>query len=331
MSAEHGETLSERSQIHWISRSAFQFIVILLILNLLAIGVAVHAEKLWLATILVLTGSHLMHGALIGFHEASHGLLRRSRWLNEFDGVVIGTLSLVSFSLYRVLHQWHHVHLSTPKDEEFWPFVQPDAPRWLRVLIAVSELTCGLFVAPLIFFRCFVRKGSTIRNKRVRRRIWREYALIAGFWVTVLSAVAWFGVWKYFLWMHFAPAFVAANLQSWRKYIEHVGMTGSTINGSTRSIVSKGPLGRLISLTLLHEPYHGVHHRHGSLPHPELPGHAEVLQPSAPGERPPFASYGHALIHLAGKLSDPRIGAQWNERRTSQAGAESQEELAPSA
>src|SRR5215207_855099 len=100
------EALSERSEIHWVNRAAFQLIVILLVLNQLALGYAVYQGWYWLAVLLVLTGSHLMHGALIGFHEASHGLLRRLRWLNEFDGLVIGTLSLVSFSLYRVLHQW---------------------------------------------------------------------------------------------------------------------------------------------------------------------------------------------------------------------------------
>jgi fatty acid desaturase len=312
MNRVHAEEFSERGEIHWVSRAAFQLIVIVLLVNQAALGLAVHYDHLWLAAVLVLTGSHLMHGALIGFHEASHGLLREKRWLNEFDGMLIGTLSFVSFSLYRVLHQWHHVHLSTVKDEEFWPFTDPKSPRWLRVAVACAELTFGMIVGPLIFFRTFARRGSPIRNKRVRRRIWLEYALIAGFWTTVVTTVAWFGLWKYFLWMHVAPAFIAANLQSWRKYIEHVGMTGSTINGCTRSIVASGPMGRLVALSLLHEPFHGVHHRHGSLPHPELPSRASVLQPSGPGERPPFPSYGHALFDLIRSLADPRIGAQWN-------------------
>jgi fatty acid desaturase len=331
MSTEQEESLSERPEIHWISREAFQFIVILLVLNLTAIGLAVHGGHWWVAVILVLTGSHLMHGALIGFHEASHGLLRRSRRLNEFDGLLIGTLSFVSFSLYRVLHQWHHVHLATAKDEEFWPYTDPGTPRWLRIGTAVTELTFGIVVSPLIFFRCFIRKGSPIRAKRVRRRIWIEYAWMLFFWTAVLSSVAYFGVWKYFLWAYAAPAFIAANLQSWRKYIEHVGMVGGTINGSTRSIISNGFLGRLVSLTLLHEPFHGVHHRHSTLPHPELPGHASVLQPSAGGDRPPFRSYTHATLDLLRSLGDPRIGAQWVSAPRSSSDDAGREELAPSA
>ena len=323
------ENLSERSDIHWVNRHAFQLLVILLVLNQTAIGFAVYYHHWWLAAALVLTASHFAHGALIGFHEASHGLLRRQRWLNEFDGLLIGTLGFVSFTLYRVLHQWHHVHLATAKDEEFWPFTDPTTPRWLRVLVAVGELTCGLFVGAAVYFRCFIRKGSPIRSSRVRRRIWKEYAGAAIFWTVALSAVTYFGVWKYFLTVYFAPAFIAATLQSWRKYIEHVGMTGATVNGCTRSIVAKGPLGRLMALTLLHEPFHGVHHRHSTLPHPELPSRASVLEPSAPGERPPFRSYTHALGDLLRCLADPRIGEHWHHQPAPERKSGS-EELAPS-
>ena len=312
MNPAQTEDLSERSEIHWVNRYAFPIVVYLLLLNQGAIAFAVYHGQWWIAAALVVTASHLAHGALIGFHEASHGLLRRQRWLNEFDGMLIGTLGCVSFTLYRVIHQWHHVHMATVKDEEFWPFTDPATPRWLRVLVAVGELTCGLFVGAAVYFRIFIRRGSPIRNQRVRRRIWMEYALSAVVWTVVLTAVAALGIWKYFLIVYFAPVFIAANLQSWRKYIEHVGMTGGTVNGCTRSVVAKGPFGRLMALTLLHEPFHGVHHIHATLRHPELPSRASALEPSAPGERPPFPSYAHALRDLLRALPDPRIGEQWH-------------------
>ena len=125
-----------------------------------------------------------------------------------------------------------------------------------------------------------------------------------------MTAVTWSETWKYFLWMYFAPAYLAASMQSWRKYIEHVGLTGSTINSSTRSIVSEGPLGRLVSFTLLHEPYHGVHHRRPGLPHAELPRFAAELTPERPEEPAPFPSYRHALKDLLHHLRDPRVGAR---------------------
>ena len=131
-------------------------------------------------------------------------------------------------------------------------------------------------------------------------------------WVVILSGVGYFDLWQYFLWMYFIPSVIAGNLQSWRKYIEHVGLTGSTINSGTRSIVADSWTGKLVSFTLLHEPYHGLHHLHVGLPHAELPRLAPELEPKHPDEIRPFPSYRHAMVHLIRSLADPRVGAQWN-------------------
>ena len=305
------EDLLESPQPHWVSRAAFPIVAGIFFLNQAALWAALYFNSIWLCVPLVLTASHLMHGILIGFHEASHGLLRKNRRLNEIDGIIIGIFSLMSFSLYRAAHQLHHAYLATERDIELWPFVSPGIPRWLRVLAAILELSLGLFFTPFLFARTFLRAGSPIRNKKLRRRIWTEFALSAGVWLCVLVAVSWWGAWKYFLWLYVAPAYLASNMQSWRKYIEHVGLTGSTVNGSTRSIVSEGPLGRLVAFTLLHEPYHGVHHRHAGLPHAELPQFAAELAPKNLGEVSPFPSYRHAFMDLLRSLPDPRVGAQW--------------------
>jgi len=305
-------TTTERYEPHWVSRAAFPVVSGLFMLNLAALIYAVSRDWLWVCVPLVLTLSHLMHGQLIGFHEASHGMLRRNRRLNEIDGMIIGVLSFTSFSLYRAAHQTHHMHLGTERDEELWPFVHPSVPRWGRVLAAVLELCLGLFFTPLLFVRTFFRRNSPIRSKKVRRRIWSEFILIAAVWTGIVTTVAWFGLWKYFLWVYFIPAFIAANLQSWRKYIEHVGLTGSTVRSATRSIVSEGLMGRLVAFSLLHEPFHGVHHQHAGLSHAELPQMKADLMPTSEEEKYPFRSYGHALLDLVRSLADPRVGPQWN-------------------
>ena len=148
---------------------------------------------LWLALPLVLVAAHLMHGLLIGFHEASHGLLRKSRRLNEFDGVILGVFSFLPFSLYRVVHQMHHMHLATERDTELWPLVITKAPRWARRLAALLELTVGLFYSPLIFLRVFLHRPSLVRSRKVRRRIWAELALAAVVWTAILTAIAFLG------------------------------------------------------------------------------------------------------------------------------------------
>lgn len=307
----------EPHEPHWISRSAFQIVVFLLLFTELGIlGVLNSGVSLGWAVPLVLIAGHLMHGTAVGFHEATHGLLRRNRAFNEFDGVLLGVFSFMSFSLYRAAHQLHHIHLSTEKDEELWPFIHPSAPRWWRVLAAFLELTFGLFFLPLLFLRIFLRKNSPIRAKRVRVRIWKELILMVVVWTAIIAATAWFGVWQHLLWMYFIPAFIAGNLQSWRKYIEHVGMTGTTVNSCTRNIVADTWSGKLVAFTLLHEPFHGLHHMHAGLHHAELPPRAKELQPKTPEEKPPFPSYSHALADLLRSLADPQVGPQWRKGGT---------------
>jgi fatty acid desaturase len=313
----NAETTTDLPRSHRINSVAFQTLVILLALSQGSIWLAVSRGWIWLAVLLVLVAAHLIHGLLIGFHEASHGLLRRSRRLNEFDGVLIGIFSLLPFSLFRFVHQTHHIHLTGERDEEFWPLVNPRMPLWARRLAAFLELNFGLLFSPMIFLRAFLRPGSSIRSRKVRKRIWMELALSVIVWTSVLLAVEWFDAWKYFLWMYLAPAFVAANLQSWRKYIEHVGLTGDTVNGITRSIVPESWLGRLVAFSLLHEPYHGIHHTHAGLPHSVVPQYTSLLAPKEPGDKAPFLSYRHALPDLLRSLADPRVGPQWAVRRNS--------------
>ena len=306
----------ERHEPHWVSRAAFSVLTVTFFVTQAALGFAVYSGSYWLAVLLVVVVSHLMHGMLIGLHEASHGLLRKSRLLNEIDGIIIGVFGFMSFSLFRAVHQSHHAHFATARDEELWPFVQPAISRRARILAAVLELSVGLLYTPFLFMHAFWRSGSRIRKQSLRRRIWAEFFLSAIVWIGIFTAIARWDMWKYFLWLYLAPAFLAANMQSLRKYIEHVGLTGSTVNSCTRSIVSGGWLGRLVSFTLLHEPYHGVHHRHAGLRHAELPQFVEELAPKTPGERPPFRSYRHAFLDLFYSLTDPRVGAQWHAART---------------
>src|SRR4051812_24404604 len=332
--ATKAEGIPELHDEHEVSCVGFQSLVVSLGLSEIAIWGAVWSGWIWLAVPLVLLAAHLMHGLLIGYHEASHGLLRKSRRLNEFDGVLIGMFSFLPFSLYRFVHQMHHMHLATEKDTELWPFVLTKTPRWARCLAAFLELTVGLFYSPLIFLRVFVQRHSLVRSRKVRRRIWLELALTLVAWSAAVATVAFFGLWKYFFWIYMIPALIAANLQSWRKYIEHLGLTGNTVNSSTRTIVPKSWLGRVFAYTLLHEPYHGVHHENAGLPHDVLPRFTSLLEPKNPDELSPFLSYRQALPDVIRSLGNPRVGAQWRDasRRgqpTSRRAANSSERAMP--
>jgi fatty acid desaturase len=310
-SAPTTEIAVDPHEPHWITRGAFQFLVLLFLGAEVSLGFAVYHANYWLAMPLVLITSHLMHGTLIGFHEATHGMLRKNRTLNEIDGIIVGVFSFTSFSLYRAAHQLHHAYLASERDDELWPFIDPRMPRWARLLAAAVELGLGMFYTPVLFLRTLFRHDSPIRSQKVRRRIWQELILVLAVWTIVLTAIGWFHLWKYFFWLHLAPAWLAGNMQSLRKYVEHVGLLGSTVNGSTRSIVAEGWTAAFLNFTLLHEPYHGVHHWRSGLPHPELPRHVAALEPVAPEERPPYRSFRAALWDLIINLGDPRVGAQW--------------------
>src|SRR5882757_5433208 len=134
MNAAIDEDFSKMHEPHWVLRGAFQLLVFGLAFTEVMLAITVHRGLIWLAVPLVLISSHLMHGMLIGLHEASHGLLRKSRLLNEIDGTIIGAFGFMSFSLYRAVHQSHHAHLATERDEELWPFVHPGIPRPARIL-----------------------------------------------------------------------------------------------------------------------------------------------------------------------------------------------------
>jgi fatty acid desaturase len=265
----------------------------------------------WLVAGLILVLAHLMHGHLIAFHEAAHGGLCPNPRLNDALGIFIGMMSFMGFSLYRAVHHSHHSYLATERDEELWPFVKPNMPRWVRCLAAAAELIFGLVYTPLLFFRAFIRKGTPVQNRNRRRRIWAELAFLALGWGSIVAVVAYFNGWKFLLLMYVIPATLAGFMQSLRKYIEHMGLRGSTVLSSTRSVVTPGVLGRFLAFTLFEEPYHGVHHKFARLPYVVLPEFTDDLVPSRAEEKPPFPTYRHALWDMIGSLHDPKVGEQW--------------------
>src|SRR3954470_3843295 len=99
----------EFDQPHWIARSAFPFLTVSFVITQALLYYALAHQIVWLTAILVFVCCHQMHGFLIGFHEASHGLLRKNRVLNDADGILLGILSFISFTLYRAAHQTHHM------------------------------------------------------------------------------------------------------------------------------------------------------------------------------------------------------------------------------
>ncbi|MFM8271893.1 MAG: fatty acid desaturase family protein [Gemmata sp.] len=281
---------------------------------LAAVGWAVAGEQYALLVPLVLVQAFVMHAHLIAFHEAAHGALCPVGFINGYLGRVTGLFSFMSLTLYRASHHWHHAYIGDVRDEEFWPLNDPSAGKGKRRLAAFCELFLGLAWTPFLFLRSFLRKDTAVRAPAVRRLIWAELVALALFWAAIVAAVAWFGAWGVLVAGYLIPAVVAGNVQSWRKYIEHVGLTGARAVALTRSVRNPSRAGRVLAWLLFQEPYHDVHHLYPKVPQEALPTVAAAEHPLPP-ELPVFRTYSAALADLLRGLGDPKFGKAWAPRR----------------
>ena len=262
---------------------------------------------------LVLAQAFVMHAYLIAFHEAAHGALCPVGFVNGYLGRVTGLFSFMSLTLYRASHHWHHAYIGDVRDEEFWPLNDPTATRGKRRCAAFCELflaycgrrscSCGRSCAweP----RCANLPSGGSSGQNCSRWCW--------FWVAVGAAVVWFELLPVFVAGYLVPAVIAGNVQSWRKYVEHVGLTGSRAVALTRSVRNPSRTGRLIAWLLFQEPYHDVHHLYPKVPQEALPAVAAAENPLPP-ELPVFPNYTAALRDLLRGLGDPKFGKAWARR-----------------
>lgn len=263
--------------------------------------------------LLTLANVYLAHSLVIAFHEAAHGSLCPWWPLNEYLGRVIGLQAFNSLTLYRELHHWHHAHLGTPRDEEFWPFTDPANGKWKRRLAAFAELFFGILYTPILYLRAYVRRDSRMQVSTWRSvMIWSEALAPWLVWGGLAAVTLYYDVFLYYAIAYLIPAFVAGNIQSWRKYIEHIGLTGTTWATLTRAIRPKGAAGHLMSESILHEPYHDLHHRYPKIPYENLPA-AAAVDPVRSEPVPLFAGYWGALKDLLKGLPDPKFGPAWRE------------------
>lgn len=305
------DLLIEAHKARWRTFWIWLCFLVALLLSLRVLRLSFETGLLWVSIPATLVVAHLMHSQLLAFHEAAHGVLCPSRWLNELIGIGIGIFHFGGLSLFRAVHHSHHAHLGSERDEQLWPFVHPTAPRWSRRLAAFFELTLGIVFDQVLFWRTFLRRGSPVRNPGVRRRIWAEAALMVAVWCAVLSVVAWFGLWPYFFVMYLIPAVLAGNMHSLRKYIEHMGLTGSTNLGLTRTVIPGTPLGRLLAFTMFNISYHGVHHYYAGMSQAALPLFTDVLAPHSTEEETIYPTYRQAFRAMLPSLTNPRVGPQW--------------------
>lgn len=279
-------------------------------LGVMAAAIVTWSSGWWPITV-VLWGvlAWMNHAALTRLHEAAHGTLSRSRVANEGLGILIGTASGTPLGVYRYVHAMHHAHLGRSRDPEFWPYSLPEISRGIRCLYAWSELLAGWIVTPLLYSVRTALAWPTLSRRR-RRGLAAEWLLLVGVWTGLILTIGRLGWWEPFVVGHLVGAWLAGTLQTLRKFVEHLGMTGDTILSMTRTVSYRGGLGRAASRSQLHVDHHGTHHRWARIPFQRLPAATRIAY-GDPSAGPVYPTHLHALRHMLPSLVDPRVGPQW--------------------
>ncbi len=282
------------------------------VVRFVLMGIAIWAlhERIWPVLPVVWAALAWMNlASLTRLHEAAHGTLVRTRWLNDAIGTSIGTFALTPLSVYRYMHHQHHAFVGAPADPEFWPYNVPTAPRALRLAYAWAELFAGWIVTPTLYSYRTLRSWPEV-PARQRPRIIAEWALLVVVWGVLLGVIGYFRWWPEFIVAHFVSMWAAGSIQAIRKFTEHLGMFGEGVLGVTRTVVHERPLGKALSKSQLHTDHHGTHHRWARIPYYGLPEATKLAFEETPDGRM-FPNYLAAMADMIPNLLDPKVGSQW--------------------
>lgn len=263
-------------------------------------------HPLWIAAV-VLWIAYFQHCWTIIFHEDVHfSLYPNARWHNVLNGSIISLLVMVPFNVFRQVHLRHHSKMNSPEDGELWPYVEPRTSVGFRRLFLVVDLILGLWAAPFIYNRVFFLRDTHIRDPKLRRRIWMEFAGITVFWACLLGFVTWKGYWYEFALAYLIPAWLTGMIQTGRKLVEHLGLPAGDPMLGARTVLARDIVGRVAAETSFHISAHGLHHKYPQMPHENL---EQALAAAGTIEQGTvFPSYWRALKDMLPHLRYPGIG-----------------------
>ena len=247
-------------------------------------------------------------------HELVHQNLplgpRVTRIIAQCIGISIG----IPYSVYKDVHMRHHAYLNTPLDWELWPYSDPNASLGFRRCFLWFDVCFGSLATPLIWGRiCFSAKSPV--DDALKKTMRKEYLVMAAFWLTVVGCLAWMIATKRYeltgtSFLIVLPVLLAANCNSVRKIMEHVGTESIDPILGTRTVVGRSLLTRLISYFDFDLAVHGPHHRYPKLEHTQLKqkmGEIEAADESV--SYPVYQSFTAALLDTARTaILNPGVG-----------------------
>ncbi len=240
------------------SEVAFTTIAITFIFLSIYIGATYLAIKGILPMIWAIAINALMaYGLFTPMHEAGHlnisGPKKSLQWLDEAIGWLSGITLIAPFYIFKIIHFRHHAHTNDP---------DKDPDHWLA-----SKSLGALFLHATTIFPIYFYNGFKIlfTEKRLSPKIKKE--LIIGYLVAVLFFTA-IGLWWHFqswvypilLWV--VPAFIAQAFLAFAfDWLPHHPHENKKPYLNTRVIDVPA-----LSLLLLSQNYHLVHHLHPRIP-----------------------------------------------------------------
>lgn len=275
-----------------------------------ATGLGLGADNPWLSAGITAFTAAMMFCWTSALHEAAHQTLFHSRWLSIATGRLLGTMMFTPYTAYREVHIRHHAYLNTPRDWELWPYSDPKASLKFRRAFVWFDVLCGVVAGPFIYGRLYFHRDSPLKNPEIRRNIRNEYLGIVGAWGAIWTYTTLAGVWP----LHFKgvllPMYLAALMQTFRKFTEHLGMSSFDPLLGTRTVLPRKWLLRLSSFLNFDIFIHGPHHRHPRLAHNQLESKLHEYEDANPSVvYPAYERYWQAMFDmLPSMIKNPGCG-----------------------
>ena len=264
-----------------------------------AVGLGFGADNLWIAAAIAAFTASMMFCWTSALHEAAHQTLFQSRSASIWTGRILGTLMFTPYSAYREVHIRHHAYLNTPRDWELWPYADPNASLAFRRAFVWFDLLCGIAAGPIIYGRIYFHRDSPIEKPELRKTIRLEYLAIILVWGSIWTYTTLVGIWPLHLRGVLLPMYLAALMQTGRKFTEHLGMASFDPLEGTRTVLPRQWLLRLSSFLNFDIFIHGPHHRHPRIAHTTLEDKlCEHQQANPQADYPTYERYWQATLAM---------------------------------
>jgi fatty acid desaturase/peptidoglycan/LPS O-acetylase OafA/YrhL len=222
-------------------------------------------------------------------HEASHRLLARSTWLNEWAGNVAGWMVLTPLTAYRAFHLKHHQ--TTNREDD------PNGPLNSRWMIVVGSMIYVILIHRHAW-------------KNLRGKLWTRYLLEVAGMATFVAALVFLlpRAFRERAWL--LPMGLVMLLQNVRIVTEHLDLPAGRYRDTWQLVLPVW-----LSRWLLHYDHHLEHHLRPGLHWHELPRYRTALIAREPALRLHRVTLGRFFRDVFARLR-PEPGRSFLGRRS---------------